>query len=310
MTDSAGLAGLDWIAVDWGTSSLRIWAIGADGGVLARAASEDGMGRLTPADYEPVFLKLAGGWLPGAPGTPVPVIVCGMAGARQGWKEAPYRTVPCAPVRDRLTDVATADPRIEVAIVPGLCQDAPADVMRGEETQIAGLAARPGGADAIACLPGTHSKWVRIAKGEAVSFRTFMTGELFALLAGQSVLRHSVAAEGGDDEAFRSAVDEMLAAPEALTASLFSVRAGALLKGTSHAAGRSRLSGLLIGAELAAMRDTLAGREVHLIGAGGLVAAYAAALRQAGLAPVAEDAEALTLAGLKAARGAMREQVS
>ena len=58
--------------------------------------------------------------------------------------------------------------------------------MRGEETQIAGFLALNPKFDGVICLPGTHTKWVHISAGEIVSFRTFMTGEMFALLSQQS----------------------------------------------------------------------------------------------------------------------------
>jgi hypothetical protein len=73
--------------------------------------------------------------------------------------------------------------------------------MRGEETQIAGFLAQNPGFDGVLCLPGTHTKWVHISAGEVVSFRSFMTGELFATVGPHSVLRHSVG-EGWDDAAF------------------------------------------------------------------------------------------------------------
>lgn len=85
---------VDWIAVDWGTSNLRAWAMGAEG-ILASAESADGMGRLSRDDFEPALMRLVGPWLTGGP---VPVVACGMVGARQGWTEAPYRPVPCPPV--------------------------------------------------------------------------------------------------------------------------------------------------------------------------------------------------------------------
>ncbi len=72
----------DWIAVDWGTSNLRAWAMDANDGVLAEAGSDRGMSALAPADYETVLLDMIGGWL----GDGVTeVYVAGMAGARQGW---------------------------------------------------------------------------------------------------------------------------------------------------------------------------------------------------------------------------------
>ncbi len=88
-------------------------------------------------------MRLIEPWL--AAGRVTPVIACGMVGSRQGWLEAPYRAVPCTPLDPgSLVAVPTRDPRISVRLVPGLKQAKPADVMRGEETQIAGRA----GADA------------------------------------------------------------------------------------------------------------------------------------------------------------------
>lgn len=310
MSDSGPISDLAWIAVDWGTSSLRAWAIGSDGAVLARGASADGMGSLKPDGYEPALLRIVGPWLR-ADAAPVPVVVCGMAGARQGWREAPYRSVPCAPVSgDGLLSVETEDRRLAVRIVPGLSQQNPADVMRGEETQLAGLAATLRGATATVCMPGTHSKWARIENGVVTAFRTFMTGELFAIAAAHSVLRHSVADAGQDEPAFFEAVGEMLAHPELLTGALFSVRARSLLAGAGNEAGRARLSGLLIGAELGASRSLWQGSRVHLVGAPALVESYALALRHAGGETVVEVGEALTLAGLKAARAASLEVAS
>ena len=69
--------------------------------------------------------------------------------------------------------------------------------MRGEETQIAGALSLMPGFDGVLCLPGTHSKWAQICAGEVVSFQTFMTGEMFALLSEQSVLRHGLQARAG-----------------------------------------------------------------------------------------------------------------
>ena len=121
----------------------------------------------------------------------------------------------------------STDPRLDVRVIPGLKQTSPADVMRGEETQIAGYLAGNPGFDGVLCLPGTHSKWVQVSAGEVVSFRTFMTGEMFALLARTSVLRLTVG-EGWHDAAFADAVADSMARPEALSQRLFSIRAEGL----------------------------------------------------------------------------------
>lgn len=289
----------DWIAVDWGTSQLRAYAM-AGGAVRAERASDHGMGKLTPQGFEPALLALVGDWLGAGR---MQVVVCGMAGARQGWVEAPYRQVPCAPVQSGAFVAAPVqDPRLSVQILPGLSQPAPADVMRGEETQIAGLLALEPGFDGVACLPGTHSKWARISAGEVVSFQTFMTGELFALLSTQSVLRHGMAAEGTDEAAFAEGLSQALSRPERLAAQLFALRAEGLLHGLAPQAARARLSGLLIGAELAAARPYWLGQRVALIGAPALARTYAAALAHQGLTAECLDVRACTLAGLAAAR--------
>ena len=155
---------------------------------------------LAPDGFEPALLALIGDWLADAGRTDV--IVCGMAGARGAWAEAAYARVPCPPGPAAFARPPVRDPRLAVRILPGLRQDAPADVMRGEETQIAGLLAAEPGFDGVACLPGTHTKWVHVAAGEVVSFASYMTGEIFALLATRSVLRKTVAADGWSEADF------------------------------------------------------------------------------------------------------------
>ncbi|WP_103258402.1 2-dehydro-3-deoxygalactonokinase [Tabrizicola aquatica] len=284
-----------WIAVDWGTSNLRAWAMASDGRVLAEATSDEGMGKLPRDGFEPALLRLIGPWLGAHP----PVVACGMVGSRQGWCEAPYRSVPCTPL-DRAAQVMapTTDPRLRVSIAPGLKQTSPADVMRGEETQIAGALRLLPGYDGVFCLPGTHSKWVHISAGEVVSFQTFMTGEMFALLSEASVLRHGMQGEGWDDTAFDTGVGDALSRPERLGARLFSLRAEGLIAGLSPQAARARLSGLLIGTELAAAKPYWLGQRVTLIGAEKLSAAYARALAAQGVEAQRLNATDCTLAGL------------
>lgn len=285
----------DWIAVDWGTSNLRVWAMGADG-IRAQAASDDGMGRLTRDQFEPALLSLIAPWLGGAL---VPVIVCGMAGSRQGWFEAPYRTVPCTPLdRAGLVRVPVQDARIAVYIAPGLKQTKPADVMRGEETQIAGALALHPAFDGVMCLPGTHSKWAQISAGEVVSFQTFLTGEMFALLSEQSVLRHGMQGKGWDDSAFDAGLSDALSRPDRIGAQLFNLRAEGLIADLSAARARARLSGLLIGVELAAAKPYWLGQPVTLIGADVLCQSYARALRTQGVEARTLPATECTLAGL------------
>lgn len=294
---SAGTRYCDWIAVDWGTTRLRAWAMrGTDH--VADARSDKGMNSLAKTEFESALLDLIDPWL-GAGLTPV--VACGMVGARQGWAEAPYRAVPCTPLAGSGIDVKTSDPRIAVTLLPGLKQETPADVMRGEETQMGGFLFENPGFDGVLCLPGTHTKWAEVSAGEVVSFRSFMTGEIFDLMSHASVLRHSVG-DGWDDTAFAEAVSETLSRPEALAAKLFAIRAETLLNDLPSASATAQLSGLLIGAELAATRPYWLGREIAVIGAKGLSQHYISALALQGIDAHAADADAMTRAGLYSVR--------
>ena len=291
---------VEWIAVDWGTTNLRAFAIGR-GGVVAQVTSDDGMGKLDKDGFEPALLRLIGPWL--AEGRVTEVVACGMVGSRQGWHEAPYRAVPCAPLDPgSLVTAPTRDARIRVRLVPGLKQVQPADVMRGEETQIAGALALMPGFDGVICLPGTHSKWAHLSAGEVVSFQTYLTGEMFALLSQASVLRHGMQGEGWDEAAFDAGVSDALSRPERIGAKLFGIRAEGLISGLPAAAARARLSGLLIGMELAAARPYWLGQAVVIVGSEGISASYSRALKALGVESRLVKGGDAVLAGLAVTR--------
>ena len=287
--------------MDWGTSNLRVWGLGADGQVVAEASSDKGMGRLDRAGFEPALLELIGDWLPHDRQTCV--IACGMVGARQGWIEVPYREAPCKPVVfDTVGRPKTRDPRLAITVLAGVNQIEPApDVMRGEETQIAGILSEDPGFEGVLCLPGTHTKWVRVTAGEIVHFKTFMTGELFNLLAVHSVLRHSLDDAGWDKAAFANAIRSMIAEPGGFAGQLFSIRAETLVCGLDPATANARLSGTLVGAELAAARDYWEGQNLTIVGNGPQSQTYAEGLLLLGQSPRIADATHVTLAGLKSA---------
>ena len=272
---SSILKDIAWIAVDWGTSNLRIWGLNADNQVVAETSSDQGMAKLDRSGFEPALLALAGGWLPS--GRRTPVIACGMVGARQGWIEVPYRQAPCKPVLlDTVGRPDTRDPRLRVFVLAGIKQIEPSpDVMRGEETQIAGILSEDPKFEGELCLPGTHTKWVRIKAGEIIHFRTFMTGELFNLLSAHSVLRHSLDGKGSDTVEFAASILAMTADPAGLAARLFSIRAQSLVSEFGPARANARLSGLLIGAELAAARNEWRNEALIIVGNGPQSVLYA-----------------------------------
>ncbi|MDO7558573.1 MAG: 2-dehydro-3-deoxygalactonokinase [Loktanella sp.] len=285
----------DWIAVDWGTSNMRAWAMSASGTVLDEVRSDRGMGSLKPAEFEQALRDAIAPWdHKGAP-----MIACGMVGAKQGWMEAPYAAVPCAATPEGFTKPDAGD--LDVYIIAGLKQADPADVMRGEETQIAGFLSMNKNWDGVICLPGTHTKWAHISADEVVSFQTYMTGDLFAAISGNTVLKHSVNSDDWDNDAFDGGVADAMARPERLAARLFSLRAEGLLNGMQNGTAKARLSGLLIGAELAGAKPYWLGQQVAVIGAGGLCSLYVRALAAQSAPATQVKGDAITLAGLTAA---------
>ena len=300
---------ISWIAADWGTTNLRLWAMSGEDEIVAHAGSDKGMNSLEPSRFEEVLLELAGGWLDDNRQTLV--LACGMVGARQGWVETEYVATPTPPFTPGgFTSAPTTDARLRVLIVPGLAQHDPADVMRGEETQIAGLLAQRPDFDGLVCMPGTHSKWAEIKGGAIMSFRTFMTGELFALLGHKSILRHSLNAGGFDETAFEEAIAAAMTSPDAALADLFSIRAGDLLDQVAPAVSRARLSAYLIAAELGAMKRSMNGRKVILIASGELERLYGRALEAVGMDVETVDGSGLAVRGLTAAKALIEEQTS
>jgi 2-dehydro-3-deoxygalactonokinase len=287
-----------FVVVDWGTSSFRGWLMSADGKALAESRGNEGMLHCVGAGFAPVLRDHLARL--GAPNG-APVLICGMAGARQGWVEAPYLKTPTR--LDALHEGAIRiDAPGDVRILPGIAQarfDRP-DVMRGEETQLLGVTEPD--FTGVVCIPGTHSKWVSIDAGRIVEFSSYMTGELFSVIAQHSILAHALATPAPvpeDSQPFRDGVSAALTAPSALTASLFRLRAAQLLGFEQRADGAARLSGLLIGTELAdAMRQYAPLRSVRLIGSGSLGRLYAAALTEQGVDVTAVDAEQASRLGL------------
>lgn len=264
-----------FIGIDWGSTNLRGWLLDAEGASLDGRAAPSGAAGLGPDDFAPTLDRLIEGW------PRLPVLACGMVGSRQGWIEGPYVRSPASAATLAAALIA-APGRPAVRIVPGVAltnaDGALQDVMRGEETQAIGLDSDDA---ALLLCPGTHAKWIASAGGEIRDFQTFMTGELNAVLGRHSVLRHAVGGEAAPDGPFLGAVREMLDGGD-LSAALFSVRVGSLDGRLSPGAAASRLSGLVIGAEIVAGIARFGRRPVSIIGDGGLVAFYAAALKEAG----------------------------
>ena len=296
----SNLSDITLIAADWGTSNLRIWGIDHRGQVIDSINNGKGMASLIPSEFEPYLISLIESWLPKEGNAKCPIIICGMAGAKNGWKEAAYLKAPCPPInKKKIIQVETDDQRISVSIVPGIMQTSPPDVMRGEETQIAGYLSKNPDFDGIICLPGTHTKWAHISANEIVSFKTFMTGEIFLSLSERSILKTSVQSNDFDSTSFLEAFEDTYSNPALLSSKLFGLRASDLLENTSTKFLKSKLSGYLIGCELAGAKSYWLGQNIIMIGNNDLCILYQKALKKLGMNATIENTQNVTLDGLK-----------
>lgn len=274
------------IAVDWGTTNRRAWALGPDGRIAAERADSAGLLAVQDRRFAESLASFLGDWLGASPG--VPVIIAGMAGSRMGWVEVPYVPAP-APLAELARRLMLAG-RIagsECWIVPGMSLDGATqpEVMRGEECQILGALLQRQVSDGVFLLPGTHSKWARVSGQRLIDFRTYITGELFNLLRQSGTLAQLMTGDGEDSEAFARGVAATGHEAELLNR-LFSARSLALFGRLEGQALASYLSGLLVSTE---MRDALATwpdltrSAVICIGSPAMLARYSACASLLGL---------------------------
>jgi 2-dehydro-3-deoxygalactonokinase len=267
------------LAVDWGTSSLRGALLDADGHALQERSFPRGILTVPSGGFPAALQECFGDWL--APD--VLCLISGMAGSKQGWREAPYCACPAG-----LTDIAGRLEWVEpgrIAIVPGLSieRHGVPDVMRGEETQIFGALRLFGLDDATLVLPGTHSKWVSVSHRRVTAFTTWMTGEFYALLSRHSILARSLPEEQSalDGGAFDRGLSMAQHGP-GLLHTAFSARTLSLFGRIEASALPSYLSGLVIGEELKA-QPLQRGDTVLVAGAEALTLRYERALAQQGV---------------------------
>jgi len=263
-----------YIAIDWGSTNLRAWLYQGEQCLESRQ-SEAGVTRLNGKSPEAVLAEVTQHWRDSA----TPVVMAGMVGSNVGWKVAPYLSVPAhfSAIGEQLTSVGD-----NIWIIPGLCvsRDDNHNVMRGEETQL--LGARTLSPSSVYVMPGTHCKWVQADAEQIHDFRTVMTGELHHLLLNHSLVGAGLPEQEASSEAFAAGLERGLASPDVLP-QLFEVRASHVLGNLPREQVNEFLSGLLIGAEVASMRDFVAHEQAITIVAGAsLTSRYEQAFRAVG----------------------------
>jgi 2-dehydro-3-deoxygalactonokinase len=263
------------IGIDWGTSSFRAFLLDNAGVILEKRSSQDGILSVRKGAFAETLLAKIGDWLRAGESR---ILLSGMVGSQHGWIETEYLPCPVG-ISDLVGSVVKVPFECAVAmLVPGVAgtdSSGVPEVMRGEETQIMGIL-NAADQSYLVCLPGTHSKWVTLSNRTILSFTTFMTGEIFALLHKHSILGRDM--ESGSDfnkEAFLQGVTRS-AESGGLLHHLFGVRTLGLMNQLAVQASTSYLSGLLIGHEVRTAMPRSA--HVYLIGEPSLCSCYAQAI--------------------------------
>jgi len=282
----------NFIGVDWGTSSFRAYRV-VGGAVVDRRVSADGILAVAPGAHAATLSARLAGWP-----TNDAIVLSGMIGSRQGWREAGYAPCPADAAAVAAGRITWREPDLGViTLLPGLVtHDARGvpDVMRGEEAQVFGAMRAFGIESGNFILPGTHSKRVDVRRGRVESFATFMTGEIFAALSDHTILGRLMDAgkAPGDGSGFKRGIEEGAQTGPCgdLLHRLFAVRTLGLFAALPPTELPDYLSGLLIGAELAASLTSDA-PSAYVIGGGDLTRRYqkGAEILGRALTPAPED---------------------
>jgi 2-dehydro-3-deoxygalactonokinase len=270
-----------WLSCDWGTTALRLRLIDAKNHqILSEYASQEGIARTykawkakdAPPQYKLDFYRcvlkkhieiLANQAKKNLEG--IDILLSGMASSSIGLYEMPYAETPFALDGSQANVYnieADAQFSHNISLISGVKTDN--DVIRGEETQLVGLAqllplnviARNGATEggAIIILPGTHSKHILLENNQLTNIHTFMTGEMFNLLTQHSILKDSIETINLDIlstdnlTAFTKGVLETDSS--SLLHNLFKVRTNQIFNKMAKNENAFYLSGLLIGYEL------------------------------------------------------------
>ena len=281
-----------YMIMDMGTSNTRLWLYAEEEMVACKTApfgagSTKARGRdflfsslkelieslleensLTAADVEQIF-------------------VSGMAGSEIGLCDIPHIPLPAdiykladnLAVRklEEITD-------IPFVFVPGLKQmngELLDDIMRGEETEAAGILSTAG--EAVLVLPGTHNKIIKVnASGELTGFRTTFSGELLNGIISGSILTGQVS---HDFTVSETAVMQgaAYAAENGLNAALFHIRVMGK-NGKDIDTLSSFLYGAVLSEDTALIRRIADGKPVYVGGRSTLRQVYGILIGEASIA--------------------------
>lgn len=301
----------------WGTSSLTLSLVSPKTGEIIETRTGRGVSKLSRDAIEKELFDICGNWFSDVGVSEV--YLGGMVGSTLGWWDVPYIECPTELSDLPAETISKTFRGVRIAISPGLkCRNFldEYDVIRGEEIELlAWLQTRPVQNEprSLVCIPGTHTKWVEVVGDEVIRFQTSIAGELYDCLTANGVLATKVShGEISSLEAFLGGVDASVRHPNSLMQLLMSVRARSLLAGQTPEEAADRLSGLLIGADVAnalALTGFQEGRDIlPVIGTKNLAERYAVASRHIGVTPLPLNAVNIGVLGLYELSKSLRSQ--
>ena len=288
------------VAVDWGSSRFRAYLLDDNGNLLDRLENEQGIFCHRQGGYEETLYHACDKWL--KRNHKIPILMAGMIGSRDGWFEARY--LPCPVSIRHLSNniIQVSDIHSHpVYIVPGIsaCSSSRLpDVIRGEETSIFGVIDQSVDNNLLACVPGTHSKWIRVENNQITCFSTFMTGEVFAAVHHCGSISSLLDECVSDKNTFLEGIS-VSQGDGGLLHHLFSIRSRAVSARNGLNLNTSYLSGLLIGAEIKSALDLYPGvTDIVIIGTDALIHDYGLAFSALGISVSPSTSEKAFVKGL------------
>lgn len=191
----------NYITIDGGTTNTRVFLV-MNGKVVASKKVEIGA-RMSANGTEPLCKALKENICELleknnlCENDVTAILASGMITSEYGLCEIPHLVIPVSAKKIHAATKQILIPSvcsIPFVFIPGaktphlnLCD---ADMMRGEETEVFGLATLYG--DGAYLLPGSHSKLMILENGYITSIKTMMTGEMIAALSGNTILKDAV----------------------------------------------------------------------------------------------------------------------
>lgn len=257
-----------FISCDWGTSNLRLRLIDTKTmTVLKEVKSNDGIKKifnqykqgseLSQYDYFKSFLQntlTSNGFNREITEY---IVASGMVTSSIGMMELPHAEMP---IKLNSPTVLTQNIELTNGMKLILISGARStdSIMRGEEVQALGLSQYMTSEqkNGVLILPGTHSKHLFSSENQFKSFKSYMTGELFDLLANQSILSNNIEYTIWSEKYKNSFLKGVAMGIEGgLSPNIFSIRVQEILGNIDKKANFHQLSGLLIGDELSYLSE-------------------------------------------------------